>query len=477
MVAAAAAPLPGRSSDPVASGPVPASRRPGSRQPAVRLRRVGVPSVSKGAEQAGSQGVGSSPDADPRRAGPTRPDARPVPGPQSVPDARSEPGTRSLQDVLDRAERVGLQRVELVAWRDLDDPEAGGSELHAHRIAALWAGAGLDVHLSTSAVPGGPVTVHRDGYTAERRSGRYAVFPRTVARNVLRPRPGRDGLVEVWNGMPFLSPVWARCPRVVFLHHVHAEMWRMVLPRVLATAGDLLERRLAPYLYRGSRVVTLSESSRSEIVSMMGLLADRVTVVPPGVDAACTPGGPKSPDPLVIAVGRLVPVKRFDRLIEVLATLRRRHSRLRAVIVGEGYEREHLQALVHVAGAGEWIDMPGRLADEDLIALYRRAWVLVSHSQREGWGMTITEAAACGTPAVVSRIAGHTDAVEDGRTGVLVDDTSAMVVALDAVLSDEAYRNQLARAASERARELTWEATAAGTLDALVAEAEAAARR
>ncbi len=371
---------------------------------------------------------------------------------------------------------MGLRRVELVAWRDLDDPEAGGSELHAHRIAALWAGAGLDVHLSTSAVPGGPVIVHRDGYTAERRSGRYAVFPRTVARNLVRPRPGRDGLVEVWNGMPFLSPVWARCPRVVFLHHVHAEMWRMVLPRVLATAGDLLERRLAPHLYRGSRIVTLSESSRSEIVSMMGLPADRVTVVSPGVAAAFTPGGPKSPEPLVIAVGRLVPVKRFDLLIEVLATLRRRHGHLRAVIVGEGYEREHLAARVRAVGADEWIDMPGRLADEELVALYRRAWALVSHSQREGWGMTITEAAACGTPAVVSRIAGHTDAVEDGRTGVLVDDPAGMVAALHALLSDEAHRTRLARAASDRARELTWEATAAGTLDALVGEAEDAAR-
>ena len=83
-------------------------------------------------------------------------------------------------------------------------------------------------------------------------------------------RPG-DALVEIWNGMPFLSPLWYRGPRLVFLHHVHAEMWGMVLPPTLARLGDTVERRIAPRFYRSSRIVTLSESSRSEIVEMLGL--------------------------------------------------------------------------------------------------------------------------------------------------------------------------------------------------------------
>ena len=131
-------------------------------------------------------------------------------------------------------------------------------------------------------------------------------------------RPG-DALVEIWNGMPFLSPLWYRGPRIVFLHHVHAEMWGMVLPPTLARMGDLVERRIAPRFYRSSRIVTLSDSSRDEIVDLLGLRADRVTVAPPGVDARYTPGGQRSPTPLVVAVGRLVPVKRFDALLRALA--------------------------------------------------------------------------------------------------------------------------------------------------------------
>ena len=78
-------------------------------------------------------------------------------------------------------------------------------------------------------------------------------------------RPG-DALVEIWNGMPFVSPLWYRGPRIVFLHHVHAEMWGMVLPPTLARMGDLIEQRIAPRFYRSSRIVTLSDSSRREIV-------------------------------------------------------------------------------------------------------------------------------------------------------------------------------------------------------------------
>ena len=95
---------------------------------------------------------------------------------------------------------------------------------------------------------------------------------------------------------------------------------------------------------------------------------------------------------------------------------------LRAVIVGEGYERAALEALRDELGAADWISLPGRVGDEELVDWYRRAWVVASSSQREGWGMTLTEAASCGTPAVATAIAGHADAVLDGESGVLVDD-------------------------------------------------------
>ncbi len=192
----------------------------------------------------------------------------------------------------------------------------------------------------------------------------------------------------------------------------------------------------------------------------------------------------------MVAVGRLVPVKRFDLLMDVLAEVRRSVPDLQAVIVGEGYERAAPRGAparprrrrVDRASRVTWTTM-------SFVDLYRRAWVLASTSQREGWGMTATEAAACGTPAVVSRIAGHVDAVEDGVSGW---SWMSAPITVDPEAEDRRRRSprrcgassptpplraRLGEAALRRASELTWEATAAGTLDALVDEADRQRKR
>jgi glycosyltransferase involved in cell wall biosynthesis len=365
------------------------------------------------------------------------------------------------------AEAADLRRVDVVAWRDLDDAEAGGSELHAHEILTRWADAGVDVRLWTSRVDGAARYINRGGYAVNRRAGRYAVFPRTALAG-LRGRIGTgDGLVEIWNGMPFFSPLWSHIPRIVFLHHVHAEMWKMVLSPSLAKVGYVLEHRVAPPFYRHSQIVTLSESARNDLVERLHIPASRVTVVPPGIDSRFTPGPETDPDPFVVAVGRLVPVKRFDWFIEAMVALKDRQPRLKATIIGEGYERPTLEAMLAEADAGSWFTLPGRVPDAALLDAYRRAWVVGSTSVREGWGMTLTEAAACGTPAVATRIAGHEDAVVDGESGLLVSSVPEMVEATGSILDNPLLRRRLSLGAVRRAEQMSWERTAEVTLQTL----------
>jgi glycosyltransferase involved in cell wall biosynthesis len=325
--------------------------------------------------------------------------------------------------------------------------------------------------MRTSYAAGHPQISWRDGYRVIRKAGRYMVFPRASFSEMMGWHGSRDGLVEIWNGMPFFSPVWGKGPRIVWLHHVHAEMWQMTLPPRLATLGSTLESRVAPHFYRRTPIVTLSESSKRELVEELRFKPARVTVVPPGVDARFSPGGEKSPTPLVVAAGRLVPVKRFDDLIDVLARVKERQPLLEAVIVGEGYRRESLEAQLRETGADRWIRLAGHVTDEELLGLYRRAWVVASAAAREGWGMTITEAGASGTPAVATRIAGHSDAIAHERSGLLVEGREEFVHALDRVLRDTELRERLSQGAIEHASRFTWAATARGTLEVLAADA------
>lgn len=373
----------------------------------------------------------------------------------------------TVAKIGDLAADAGLRRVHVLAWRDLDDIEAGGSELHADRVARLWAEAGMDVTMRTSFSAGSPSVAVRSGYRVIRRGGRYMIFPRAVLAEMAGGHGGRDGLVEIWNGMPFLSPLWARGPRVAWIHQPHTDLWDRVLPRGRAAAGRIFERDVAPRLYRSTPVVTLSESVRRHLVEHFRLRPDRVHVVPPGIDDRFGPNPEaRDPEPLLVAVGRLTASKQFDRVIRVVAQLRER-APARLVIAGSGTERDRLESVVSALGAEDWCVLAGRLDDDALAALYQRAWVLVSASTAEGWGMTITEAAACGIPSVVSDIAGHADAVADGETGHLAARDDDFVGALEQLIVDHRHRERLGEAARARAARLTWERTAYDTLAVL----------
>lgn len=405
----------------------------------------------------------------------------PVEGPvrregASITPIEARPGLSALAAL---AEASGIRHVHLLAWRDLAHPEAGGSEVHMARIASLWARAGLEVTVRTSQAAGLPAHEEVDGYRVVRHAGRYGVFPDTAVREALRRHGPIDAVVEAWNGVPFLTPLWFRGPRVAMVHHVHQEMWDLVLPPRLAAAGRFVEARLAPPLYRGTTVLTLSSSSRSEIVRRLGLPAERIGVVPPGIDERFgpDPAEPRADHPLVLAVGRLMPTKRFDALVRLCAPLRDRHPGLELVIAGEGYERPALEAVVRELDAGSWVRLAGRVDDDELLALYRRAWVVAATSMAEGWGMTLTEAAACGTPAVATDIAGHRDSVEPGVSGLLGADDDAVADHLDAVIGDQALRRRLSEGALDHASSFTWEATAAGVLSALAEQAQGERRR
>jgi glycosyltransferase involved in cell wall biosynthesis len=383
----------------------------------------------------------------------------------------------SVSDIAALSQAAGIERVHVLAWRDLVDIEAGGSELHAAKVLSLWAEAGLEITMRTSYAQGHPYEGTRDGYKIVRKHGRFMVFPTTVISEILGALGPRDGIVEIWNGVPFLTPVWARGPRSTWIHHVHRDMWEMVLEPGLAKAGKFFEHRIAPPLYRRTPIVTLSESSRSEIIDYLGLPAKNVRVVPPGIDEKFSPNGAKSATPLVVAVGRLMPSKRFDDLIASMSEVRRSVPDVELVIVGDGYERPALNDQIAALDAQSWIRLAGRVSDEELLSLYRRAWLVASASIAEGWGMTLTEAAGCGTPAVATDIAGHRDSVAQGLSGILAGSSAEFTAALTALLTDEALRRQLSNGALTHAATLTWTATALGTFTPLAEDAFRRKRR
>jgi glycosyltransferase involved in cell wall biosynthesis len=402
-----------------------------------------------------------------RPRGPQRPPAGSTPHP-----VVTVPSPTSVHDEMaERADRAGLRRIHVFAFRDLDDLDAGGSEEHASQVCRHLVAAGRWVVLHTGRVRGAPREVQRDGTRVVRRGGRLGVF----ATSVLDERLGRlgpaDGLIEIFHGVPFFAPLWSRLPQVGVVHHVHLGTWDMLLPSPVHWVGHAVERHLVPRVYRRRTLLTAAPSARDEIVHHYGVDPDHITIAPHGIDDRFSPGGERAGQPLVVAVARLMPQKGISDLLHAFVATRAQVPDLQAVIVGDGPHRARFEAEGLALGGDGWLRFAGRASDEELVDWYRRAWVVCSASHREGFGLTLTEAAACGTPVVATRISGHVDALGDGRGGFLADDVAELADGMTRLLLDDGLRTTMGAAGRDHANAFRWDASAAALLGALCDDA------
>ena len=242
-----------------------------------------------------------------------------------------------MRQLMQTLHSHGITQVQSFAWRDLADPDAGGSEVHADHVMTRWAQAGLSVSHRTS-TDRQTETFSRNGYTVTRGGGRYSVFLTVVGTRLLRRARKDVAIVEIWNGVPWFSQIWGNKVRTTWLHHIHEDMWNESLPRVLAPIARWVEIWLAPKFYRRTRIATLATTTRDELIAR-GYSADRVVVAEPGIDPRyCPRDNAKTSTPTLLAVGRLAPVKRFPLLLATFADVprcashhRRRWSRQRHV--------------------------------------------------------------------------------------------------------------------------------------------------
>jgi glycosyltransferase involved in cell wall biosynthesis len=284
-------------------------------------------------------------------------------------------------------------------------------------------------------------------------------------------RLGRTGVVvEVHNGVPFLARLFTRRPVVVLVHHVHREQWHVVFGPRAARFGWWLESWLAPRVNRRCSYVTVSEITKSELIGL-GVDATRISVVYNGSTAPPPTTTVRASAPTIAVLGRLVPHKRVELVLEAAAKLRDQHPGLQVEIAGEGYWHEALARKIEELGLQDVAHLLGRVSEEDKHDLLARAWVHAVPSLKEGWGLSVVEAGRHATPSVAFRYAGGVaESIVDGVSGVLVADEAEFHEALHVLLDDATRRTRLGGHAQSHAARFTWQATAAGFSDVLDAQ-------
>jgi glycosyltransferase involved in cell wall biosynthesis len=235
-------------------------------------------------------------------------------------------------------------------------------------------------------------------------------------------------------------------------------------------------RRAQRGVARAARRVIVPSAYVRRIVEGWGVEASRLEVVPNGVAPLDAP--PLSPekaraelglagDYVVTSVGRLIPLKRFERLIEALAQLRSDLPEARLVLIGSGPGEGPLRALATERGLAERVRFTGRLSRADVMKHLRASHVFALVSTHEGFSHALLEAMQAGVPVLATDVGGNREVLEDGRCGQLLGDASppAIARALRDLHGAEAARARLAAEGERRARE-SWPAMLAATLQA-----------
>lgn len=364
-------------------------------------------------------------------------------------------------------------RILLLCWRDSTHPQGGGSERYLERAGEYLAAQGHEVVYRTAGHTDAPRRSMRDGVRYSRSGGKYTVYPLALAGMLLgRLKMGTlkdfDAVVDTQNGIPFFARLVAGVPTVLLTHHCHREQWPVAGP-VIGKLGWFLESQVAPRLYRGAPYVTVSTASRADLVDL-GVNSQDISIINNGIDPV--PGRlPTLEDDgriHLVTLSRLVPHKQIEHALDALAELAGPAESAESVapvvldIIGSGWWEERLQDYARELGVSDRVKFYGQVSEDYKHALLERAALHLMPSRKEGWGLAVVEAAQHGVPTVGYREAGGLrDSINDGVTGVLIDEPRELAGAIRRLLNDEEQRRALGERAQEVAAGYSWEETGA----------------
>lgn len=359
-------------------------------------------------------------------------------------------------------------KILIFNWQDLTHPLAGGAEVHLHETYSRIAAMGHEVTLFCSSYPGAKRIDDADGIRIIREGGRF-LFNFVVMRKYFTTFKDQqfDIVIDDVNKIPFYTPAYVKEPVLGEIHHLLGTSVFQETLFPLASYVYLAERASLP-MYKKIHFMVHSPSTHKELLAN-GFSDDLVHHVHYGVNHSLfrKTGMEKSSVPLVGALGRLKKYKSFDHLLEAFVIVKKEIPNARLVIVGDGDDKPRLTELTHRLGLTDSVTFTGFVGEQEKVDWLNRMHVAVNTSAKEGWGLTATEANACGTTTVSSNVQGLRDAVIDEETGLLYEygDREKMAEKIILLLRDHHLRTRLEQSAMDRSKEFDWNTGAEKTME------------
>ena len=345
-------------------------------------------------------------------------------------------------------------------WKDRQHPLAGGAEVVNEELAKRLAADGHQVVLVVGGFRDASSEATIDGYKIIRLGNRYTLYWLAYRYYKKHLRGWADIVIDEVNTLPFCAKFYVKEPVVMFYHQLCREVWFHEMIPPFSWAGYLLEP-LYVRLLSSLPAITVSESTKQDLLRF-GYDPHKVHVISEGIHL------PPLQDlgqiskyklPTVLSLGALKSMKRTLHHIEAFELAKKSIPDLQLKVVGGVQEKYGQKVLARIAASPFKVDIEylGRVSDQQKLELMQKCHVLLQTAVREGWGLTVTEAASQGTPAIVYDVAGLRDSVRHNQTGLITAATpQALASGIVKLLQSQGLYQALQQAAWEWSKDITF---------------------
>jgi len=280
--------------------------------------------------------------------------------------------------------------------------------------------------------------------------------------------------IALVHGLAFALPLLGSCPMIVTVYDL--AFYR--LPHYFRPWNRLylkLATRLSTQ--RANYVIAISQSTKDELVRVLGVAPEKITVVSPGKSEEMQPLDEdavaafrrrrKLPEQMIFYLGTLEPRKNLVALLRAYALLRDMAPSVPTLVLGgaKGWYYEEIFAAIEQLGLKDDVLLPGYIPRNELLWWYNAADCFVYPSLYEGFGLPVLEAMACGTPVVTSNAAALPEVVGDAGLIVPPDDVDRLAQAIHKTLYDDDWRRHATQGGIRQATKFSWSAAARHTAD------------
>ena len=342
-------------------------------------------------------------------------------------------------------------RILWFAHRDIKNPKAGGAERTIYEVGTRLSKLNIEIHLVT-VNPGNLMEYENvDGIITHRIKGNIKTH--LYVRKMIKEINPDVIIDDMGHAVPWLSTWFTDKKVIVFFRHLHARSLPGQVNFFLAKMITLVEK-LYPFIYKNNIFVTESDTSENDLITL-GIKKDNIVKIPPGVDLDLFHRGKKTDNVQLVYFGGLRKYKRPEYAITVYENLYKKIDNLKLIIAGNGPLLNEIKDKIKDKNYN--ITFTGRVNYDNLAKIIRESWVNLHFSVTEGWGLSIMESSASGTPTVAFSVPGVVDIINNNYNGFLVNSMDEFT---DKILDIIKNEDKFTINSRKFAEDFTWEKTA-----------------